>query len=50
MRKFTLLLMMMLTFSGISMAQIIEDFESLKMNLMAGGAEDLSTFTVVSES
>jgi hypothetical protein len=48
MRKFTLLLMMMLTFSGISMAQTIENFESLKMNLMAGGAEDLSTFTVVS--
>lgn len=38
---------MVLTFSGISMAQTIEDFESLKMNLMAGDAEDLSTFTVV---
>lgn len=38
---------MMLGFIGFTMAQTIEDFESLKMNLMAGGAEDLSSFTVV---
>ncbi len=47
MRKITLFVIMMLTFTSFSMAQTVEDFESLKMNLMAGGAEDLSTFTVV---
>lgn len=47
MKKFTFVLIMMLTFVGSTMAQTIEDFESLKMNLMAGGAEDLSSFTVI---
>ncbi len=47
MRKFTLIIMMVFTFTGFSMAQIMEDYESIKMNLMAGGAEDLSSLTVV---
>ena len=45
MRKFTLVLMMMLTFAGLTMAQTIETYESLKMNLMAAG--DNGSLTVV---
>lgn len=37
MKKFTLVLMMMFTFIGLTMAQTIENFESLKMNLMEAG-------------
>jgi len=37
--------MMMLTFAGLTMAQTIENFESLKMNLMAAG--DNGSLTVV---
>jgi len=47
MRKFYLFLMTMFAFTGFTMAQTMENFESLKMNLMAGGAEDQSSFTVV---
>ncbi|MFH1118543.1 MAG: T9SS type A sorting domain-containing protein [Bacteroidota bacterium] len=43
MRKITLVLIMMLTFSGISMAQVIEDFESLKMNIFSAGANGALT-------
>lgn len=39
--------MMFFAFTGYTIAQTMENFESLKMNLMAGGAEDLSSFTVV---
>ncbi|KAF0199319.1 MAG: hypothetical protein FD166_442 [Bacteroidetes bacterium] len=45
MRKITLVLIMMLTFSGISMAQVIEDFECLKMNIFSAGAN--GSLTVV---
>ncbi|MFA5816755.1 MAG: T9SS type A sorting domain-containing protein [Bacteroidales bacterium] len=45
MKKFTLVLMMMLTFTGLTMSQTIENFESLKMNLMAAG--DNGSLTVV---
>ncbi len=47
MRKITLLIALVFTM-GFSMAQTIEDFESLQMNIMLGGAEDLSSFTIVS--
>ena len=39
--------MMIFAFTGFTMAQTIENFESLKMNIMLGGAEDLSSFEVV---
>ncbi|PKP53898.1 MAG: hypothetical protein CVT92_01670 [Bacteroidetes bacterium HGW-Bacteroidetes-1] len=45
MRKFTLIIMMVFTFSGLTIAQTIEDFESLKMNLFSGGAN--GSITVV---
>lgn len=38
MRKFTLLLIMMISFAGLSMAQVIEDFECIKMNIFSSGA------------
>ncbi len=48
MKKFTLLLMTLFTFGGFTIAQTIEDFESLKMNLMTGDvAVDLSSMTVI---
>jgi hypothetical protein len=47
MKKFTLIFIILLAMAGITRAQVIEDFESIKMNLMAGGADDLSSFTVV---
>jgi hypothetical protein len=47
MRKFSLVFIMILSFSGFVKAQTMEDFECFKMNLMAGPATDLSTFTVV---
>jgi len=37
MRKFTFVLMMMLAFAGFTMAQTIEDFECIKMNLFSQG-------------
>jgi len=47
MKKFSLFLMMLIAFGSFSKAQVMEDYESIKMNIMAGGAEDLSSFTVV---
>jgi hypothetical protein len=47
MKKFTLLFLMLFSLAGLLKAQTVEDFESLKMNLMLGGAEDLSNFEVV---
>lgn len=49
MRKIYLFLMMFFAFTCFSMAQTIENFESLKMNLMLADApaEDLSSLTVV---
>lgn len=43
MRKFTLLFIMMLAYAGISMAQTIEDFESIKMNIFSAGANGALT-------
>lgn len=40
-------LMMLFAFTSFSMAQTMENFESLKMNIMLGGAEDQSSFEVV---
>ena len=37
MKKFTFVLLMMLGFMGLSMAQTIEDFESIKMNIFSAG-------------
>lgn len=37
MRKFTFVLIMMLGFMGVTMAQTVENFESLKMNLFDAG-------------
>jgi len=38
MRKFTLLIAMLFIFAGASMAQVVENFESIKMNVFAAGA------------
>ena len=45
MKKFTLVIIMIISFAGFSMAQTIENFESLKMNLMSAG--DNGSLTVV---
>ena len=37
MKKFTFILMMLLAYAGFTMAQTIEDFESIKMNLFSQG-------------
>ena len=47
MKKFTLIFIVLLAMVGFTRAQVVENFESIKMNLMAGGADDLSSFTVV---
>jgi len=46
MKKYLLLLIMLTFFGVLANAQTIENFESLKMNMMYGGVEDLSSFTV----
>jgi ribosomal protein L11 len=43
MRKITLLFIMMLAYTGISMAQTIEDFEPIKMNIFSAGANGALT-------
>ncbi len=45
MKKFTFVLIMMIGFMGVSMAQTIENFESLKMNLFDAG--NTGTISVV---
>jgi len=47
MKRILLSIVMLAVFGLWTNAQVVENFESLKMNLMAGGAEDLSSFTVV---
>jgi len=37
MKKFTLVLMLMLAYAGFTMAQTVEDFESIKMNVFSAG-------------
>ncbi len=43
MKKFTLLLVIMLSYTGFTMAQTIENFESIKMNSMAFGTTGMMT-------
>ncbi|TSA28446.1 MAG: T9SS C-terminal target domain-containing protein [Bacteroidetes bacterium] len=47
MKKNLLIFIMMLTMVGFMNAQVVSDFEVIQMNLMLGGAEDLSTMTVI---
>jgi hypothetical protein len=48
MRKFTLLFLMLFSLAGLMKAQTVEDFESLKMNIMLqDGGNDLSSFELV---
>ena len=47
MKKNLLVFIMLLTMVGFLKAQVVSDFEVIKMNLMLGNAEDLSSMTVV---
>ncbi|MEI7982762.1 MAG: hypothetical protein WCI71_14010, partial [Bacteroidota bacterium] len=47
MKKLLLITFLLLAMAGISVAQVIENFEPIKMNLMLGGSNDSSTMTVV---
>ncbi|MCX6252287.1 MAG: T9SS type A sorting domain-containing protein [Bacteroidetes bacterium] len=47
MKKKLLIFILLLTSFGFSKAQIVSDFEVIKMNLMVGGADDQSSMTVV---
>jgi len=47
MKRNLLIFIMLLTIVGFSRAQVISDFEVIHMNLMVGGATDLSNITVV---
>ena len=46
MKKSLLVLFMLLAMAGVSLAQMIENFESIPMNYMAG-TNDLSSLTVI---
>lgn len=47
MKKFVLISFMLTAMAGLTFGQVIEDFECIHMNLMAGGAEDNSVITIV---
>jgi hypothetical protein len=47
MKKNLLIISLLLIFSGFVKAQVVEDFEVLKMNLMLGGTTDSSSIIVV---
>jgi hypothetical protein len=47
MKRNLLLTLILLAFVGFTKAQVIEDFEVIKMNLMLGGDADQSSMTVV---
>jgi Secretion system C-terminal sorting domain len=47
MKKRLTIFIMLLTIVGFSRAQLVSDFEVIKMNLMLGGSTDSSTMTVV---
>jgi hypothetical protein len=48
MKKFTFVLMLMLAYAGFTVAQTIENFESIKMNMLLNDpVTDLSSITVV---
>jgi hypothetical protein len=47
MKKFTILLLCMLVFTGMARSQFMEDFEHIRLNVMTGGAEDDSEMRVV---
>ncbi len=47
MKRNLLITIILLAMFGFTQAQVIENFEVIKMNLMTGGTTDLSTMTVV---
>jgi hypothetical protein len=47
MKKFTIAFMLFLAFACLARAQVIEDFESIPMNVMTSGASDQSYFQVM---
>jgi hypothetical protein len=47
MKKITTILILILAFAGMNHAQMVENFEHIKLNLMAGGENDNSTLVVV---
>ena len=47
MKKLLLLIAMLLSMTGMLSAQVVADYECIPMNVMTGGAEDLSSMTVV---
>jgi hypothetical protein len=47
MKKITLVFIILLAMAGMSRGQVIEDFESINMNLISGGPDDQSSFIVI---
>jgi hypothetical protein len=47
MKKNLLILAMLLAMTGLVRAQVIADYECIPMNLMLGGADDMSSMTVI---
>jgi hypothetical protein len=47
MKKLLLITIILLAIAGFTKAQVVTDFEVIKLNVMLGGATDLSTMTVV---
>jgi hypothetical protein len=47
MKKFTFLLVMLFAFSFAANTQMVENFEHIRLNIMLGGDDDNSNFTVV---
>ncbi len=47
MKKFTLLLVMVFAFTFVANTQMVENFEHIRLNIMLGGEDDNSNFTVV---
>ena len=47
MKRKLLVFIMLLTMAGFTRAQVVSNFEVIKMNAMLGGSADSSTFTVV---
>ena len=47
MKKNLLILTILIAMAGILRAQVVADYECIPMNYMLGGADDLSSLTVV---
>lgn len=47
MKKNILIMVMLLAMAGVSVAQVIEDFEAIPMNVMLGGSNDSSVISIV---